>query len=199
MGSVIAWIQAAPDLMNAGFKVYLRDESPTISRNMAKPDKIFQKNEHSNCILTSRPAYAGRRKHRISHQRKGKSSSGEAGKSKLKPILEPRYVDEEKYIDGGAQVTGANEKVPLSLARDKISHRAVKAQAIITVCPLHNTRFDTNQSRIERRFNENYNLPGLHYPQFLGLAWGFRPEEPALKEHRVNPSKAVNIVCASKN
>lgn len=102
-------------------------------------------------------------------------------------------VDEEKYIGGGAQVTGAREKIPLSLARDKLSHKAVKAQAIIIVCPFRNTRFDTNQSRIERRFNENYNLPGLHYPQFLGLALGFSPEEPALKELRVDPSKVVNI------
>ena len=95
LSSVIAGIQAAPDLMNAGFKVYLRDESPSISRTMAKPAKIFQTNEQSYCILTSRLAGAGRRKHRISHQRKAKSSSGEAGKFKLKPIIEPRYVDEE--------------------------------------------------------------------------------------------------------
>ena len=100
----------------------------------------------------------------------------------------------KKYIGSSAQVTGANEKISLSLARDKLSHRAVKAQAIIMVCPFRNTRFDTNKSRIERRFNENYNLPGSHYPQFLGLALGFSPEEPALKELRVDPSKAVNIV-----
>jgi heterodisulfide reductase subunit B len=54
--------------------------------------------------------------------------------------------------------------------------------------------FDTNQARIERMFNETYGMPVLHYPQLLGLAMGFTPEELALKELRVNASKLVSKV-----
>jgi len=103
------------------------------------------------------------------------------------------YVDETECC--GAPVVGVNEKIPFSLARDKLSHiKAAKAQAIITVCPFCHMMFDTNQSRIERVFNETYGLPVLHYPQLLGLAMGFSPEELALKELRVDASKVVSLI-----
>ena len=54
--------------------------------------------------------------------------------------------------------------------------------------------FDTNQMRIERMFNEAYGMPVLHYPQLLGLAMGFKPEELALKELRVDASKVVSLI-----
>jgi len=103
------------------------------------------------------------------------------------------YVDETECC--GAPIVGVNEKIPFSLARDKLSHiKAAKAQAIITVCPFCHMMFDTNQSRIERVFNETYGLPVLHYPQLLGLAMGFSPEELALKELRVDASKVVSLI-----
>ncbi len=37
--------------------------------------------------------------------------------------------------------------------------------------------FDINQPRIERTFNKKFGIPVLHYPQLLGLAMGFPPEE----------------------
>jgi heterodisulfide reductase subunit B len=103
------------------------------------------------------------------------------------------YMDETECC--GAPIVGVNEKIPLSLTREKLSHiKAVSAQAIITVCPYCHIMFDTNQSRIERMFNETYGLPIIHYPQLLGLAMGFSPEELALKELRVDASKVVNLI-----
>lgn len=103
------------------------------------------------------------------------------------------YLDETECC--GAPIIGVNDKIPLSLARDKLSHmKAVNAQAVITVCPFCHMMFDTNQTRIERMFNETYHMPVLHYPQLLGLAMGFSPEELALKELRVDASKVVNII-----
>ena len=54
--------------------------------------------------------------------------------------------------------------------------------------------FDMQQARIERAFGENFNLPVLHYTQLLGLAMGFTPEELALKELRVDPTKIVEAI-----
>jgi len=103
------------------------------------------------------------------------------------------YMDETECC--GAPVIGVNDKIPLSLARDKLAHmKAVNAQAVITVCPFCHMMFDTNQSRIERMFNETYGMPVLHYPQLLGLAMGFSPEELALKELRVDASKVVSVL-----
>jgi len=101
------------------------------------------------------------------------------------------YMDETECC--GAPIAGVNEKIPLQLTRDKLSHiKDVGAQAMITVCPFCHMMFDTNQSRIERMFNETFRLPVLHYPQLLGLAMGFSPEELALKELRVDASKLVS-------
>jgi heterodisulfide reductase subunit B len=54
--------------------------------------------------------------------------------------------------------------------------------------------FDLNQPRIERAFNEKFGIPVLHYPQLLGLAMGFTPEELALNELRVKPTELLSLV-----
>ncbi len=54
--------------------------------------------------------------------------------------------------------------------------------------------FDMQQSRIERMFNEKFELPVLHFPQLLGLAMGFSPDELALKQLRVDPSKTLEAI-----
>lgn len=103
------------------------------------------------------------------------------------------YMDKTECC--GAPVIGVNDKIPLSLARDKLSHmKAANAQAVITVCPFCHIMFDTNQSRIERVFSETYGIPVLHYPQLLGLAMGILPEELALKELRVDAFKMVSLL-----
>ena len=103
------------------------------------------------------------------------------------------YMDETECC--GAPIVGVNDRISLALTRDKLSHmKDVKAQAVITVCPFCHMMFDTNQTRIERTFNETYGMPVLHYPQLLGLAMGFTPEELALKELRVDASKVVALI-----
>jgi heterodisulfide reductase subunit B len=97
------------------------------------------------------------------------------------------YMDETECC--GNPIIGVNEEVPFQMAKEKLEHiRTVQAQALITVCPFCHMMFDMNQPRIERAFNEKFGLPVLHYPQLLGLAMGFSPEELALNELRVKPS-----------
>ncbi len=98
------------------------------------------------------------------------------------------YMDETECC--GAPIIGVNDKIPLQLAREKLDHiRAVGAQALITVCPFCHMMYDLNQPRIERTFNEKFGIPVLHYPQLLGLAMGFGPDELALKQLRVDATK----------
>jgi len=47
VGGGISGVQAALDLGNAGFKVYLIDKSPSIGGRMAQLDKTFPTNECS--------------------------------------------------------------------------------------------------------------------------------------------------------
>jgi heterodisulfide reductase subunit B len=95
----------------------------------------------------------------------------------------------------GNPIIGVNEEVPFQMAKEKLEHiKTVQAQALITVCPFCHMMFDMNQPRIERAFNEKFGLPVLHYPQLLGLAMGFSPEELALNELRVKPSLLLDQI-----
>jgi len=93
----------------------------------------------------------------------------------------------------GAPIVGVNDKIPLYLAGDKLRNvKAVKAEALITVCPFCHMMFDINQPRIERLLSEKFGIPVLHYPQLLGLAMGFTPKEMALDELRVDATNILN-------
>ena len=103
------------------------------------------------------------------------------------------YMDEAECC--GAPSAGINDRIPLELTRDKLNHvKEVGAQALITACPFCHMMYDTNQMRIERTFNESYGIPTLHYTQLLGLAIGLNPEELALNELRVDPSKILTQI-----
>ena len=103
------------------------------------------------------------------------------------------YMDEAECC--GNPIIGVNEIIPFQMAKEKLDHiTAVGAQALITVCPFCHMMFDMNQPRVERAFNEKFGLPVLHYPQLLGLAMGFLPEELALNELRVKPAELLSQV-----
>lgn len=103
------------------------------------------------------------------------------------------YLDESECC--GYTVIAIDDNVALQLTREKLNHiKIVGAQALITVCPSCHLMFDVNQSRIERTFNESYNLPVLHYTQLLGLAMGMSPDELAIKENRVDASKLLQVL-----
>jgi len=103
------------------------------------------------------------------------------------------YIDENECC--GNPIIGVNSQIPLQLARHKLGNiRAVRAQALITVCPFCHMMYDLHQPRIERAFNEKFGIPVLHYPQLLGLAMGMSPDELALKELRVNASELLALL-----
>ena len=93
----------------------------------------------------------------------------------------------------GAPIIGVNDEIPLHLAGDKLKNiKAIKAKALITVCPFCHMMFDINQPRIERVLQEKFEIPILHYPQLLGLAMGIDPEDLAINELRVKPTNFLN-------
>ena len=89
----------------------------------------------------------------------------------------------------GAPIIGVNDEIPLHLAGDKLRNiKAIKAKALITVCPFCHMMFDINQPRIEKVLQEKFEIPIFHYPQLLGLAMGIEPEDLAINELRVKPT-----------
>ena len=117
----------------------------------------------------------------------------------LKGLIELTGADCLDYMDEpeccGYTIIAIDDKVAMQLTREKLQHvKMAGAQALITVCPSCHLMYDMQQARIERFFNEKFELPVLHFPQLLGLAMGFRPDELALKDLRVNPSKILEAI-----
>lgn len=103
------------------------------------------------------------------------------------------YMDETECC--GNPIIGVNDDIPFHMAEEKLGHiKAVKAQALVTVCPACHLMYDLYQTKIERTFNEKFDIPVLHYTQLLGLAMGFTPEELLLNELRVKPTELLSQI-----
>jgi heterodisulfide reductase subunit A len=60
IGAGIAGMQAALDIADAGFKVYLVEREPSIGGHMSQLDKTFPTLDCSSCILTPKMVDVGR-------------------------------------------------------------------------------------------------------------------------------------------
>jgi heterodisulfide reductase subunit A-like polyferredoxin len=60
IGAGIAGIQAALDIADAGYQVYLVEREPSVGGRMAQLDKTFPTLDCSSCILTPKMVDVGR-------------------------------------------------------------------------------------------------------------------------------------------
>jgi heterodisulfide reductase subunit A len=97
VGGGVAGIQAALDLADSGFRVYLVDQSPSIGGTMARLDKTFPTNDCAMCILAPKLVATGRHAN-ITLVTNGEvvGLNGKAGNFKVKVRKRSRYIDEEK-------------------------------------------------------------------------------------------------------
>ncbi len=113
VGAGISGIQAALDLANSGFKVYLVDEAPAIGGKMAQLDKTFPTNDCSMCILSPKFIECARDPNiSIITNAQVDSVSGQAGNFKVTLLKKPRYVDEDKCNGCGTCVDYCSVKIP---------------------------------------------------------------------------------------
>ena len=103
VGGGIGGIQAALDLAESGYKVYLVEESPAIGGTMAQLDKTFPTNDCSMCILSPKLVECGRHPNiELLTYSDILSSEGEPGHFKVKIRKRARSVDLEKCTGCGA-------------------------------------------------------------------------------------------------
>lgn len=65
--------------------------------------------------------------------------------------------------------------------------KASGADCIVVACPLCFLNLDMRQREINRRFQENFNLPIFYFTELMGIALGYPPKELGLPKHFVNP------------
>ncbi|HUW64871.1 MAG TPA: FAD-dependent oxidoreductase [Spirochaetia bacterium] len=103
VGGGIVGMQAALDLAEAGFKVYLVERSPAIGGNMARLDKTFPTNDCSMCTMSPRLVECGRHDNiEILTGAELVGLTGEPGHFEAAVIKHARMVDLEKCIGCGA-------------------------------------------------------------------------------------------------
>ena len=97
IGAGIAGIQAALDIADAGFPVYLVEREPHIGGRMAQLDKTFPTLDCSACILTPKTVSAGQHPLiQLMTYSEVMSVEGEAGAFHVTVKKKPRYVDVDK-------------------------------------------------------------------------------------------------------
>ncbi len=102
VGGGIAGVQAALDLADAGFKVYIVEEKASIGGVMAQLDKTFPTNDCSMCILAPKLVDTGRHPNiEILTQSELLDLQGEAGHFEATVRTRARYVDAEKCTGCG--------------------------------------------------------------------------------------------------
>ncbi len=76
----------------------------------------------------------------------------------------------------GGSLIIPEENMALGLIRKLLDNAAEnRAQCIVTPCPLCQTNLDAYQSKVNRKFKTNYNLPVLFITQLIGIALGVSP------------------------
>ncbi|MBW1980654.1 MAG: CoB--CoM heterodisulfide reductase iron-sulfur subunit A family protein [Deltaproteobacteria bacterium] len=112
IGGGVAGIQAALDLANCGFYVYLVEQSAAIGGGMAQLDKTFPTNDCSMCILSPKLVECGRHLNiELLTMASVESVAGETGRFTVAVREQPRYIDMEKCIACGVCAEKCPKKV----------------------------------------------------------------------------------------
>jgi heterodisulfide reductase subunit A len=93
MGGGVAGIQAALDLADTGYKVYLVEKSPSIGGKMAQIDKTFPTMDCSICILAPKMSDVGKHPNiELLTNSEVTEVGGYIGNFKVKVLKKPRYI-----------------------------------------------------------------------------------------------------------
>jgi len=115
VGAGIAGIQAALDIANAGYKVYLVEREPSIGGHMIQLDKTFPTLDCSSCMLTPKMSDAGSHPHiELFTFSEVEEVKGFVGNFKVKIKRKASYVDNTKCTGCGI----CQEKCPSKVASE---------------------------------------------------------------------------------
>lgn len=128
VGGGIAGIQAALDIANGGYPVYLVERQPSIGGHMAQLDKTFPTLDCSACILTPKMVdLAAHPNVHLLDYSEVVEVQGYVGNFRVKVRRKPRYVDVNKCTGCGSCAEACPRSLPsefdLGLSTRKVIYR----------------------------------------------------------------------------
>jgi heterodisulfide reductase subunit A2 len=190
VGGGVGGCQAALDLANAGFKVYLAESSLSIGGTMAQLDKTFPTLDCSICILGPKLVeVAAHPNIELLSYASLSRIAGQAGSFEVDLTLKPRYVNMSKCVGCGTCTTVCPVIVPsrwnLGLKPRKCI-RIIFAQAVPLRATIEKEYCIDCQMCVAACEHQAINL--LYHPSSrrlsvgaIVLATGARPFDPAIK------------------
>jgi len=113
VGGGISGLQAALDLAESGFYVYLVEKKPAIGGVMPQLDKTFPTNDCSMCTLAPKLVEVGRHLNiEILAPAEVKGLSGQAGDFRVEVLQKARYIDESRCIACGICAAKCPKQAP---------------------------------------------------------------------------------------
>lgn len=92
----------------------------------------------------------------------------------------------------GGSLIISEEDVALDLIHKLLESASINgAECLVTVCPLCQTNLDAYQSRVNKKFKTNYNLPILFFTQLMGIAYELDESDIGLKTSIVPAEKIL--------
>jgi len=105
------------------------------------------------------------------------------------------YRDKMLCCGAGGGVRAAALDVSLDMAKEKLQNiQKTDADLIVTPCGFCVFQFDRGQIEIKDRTGLFFNIPVLHYVQFLGLALGLPPEKLGVYNNAVPTDSVVKKI-----
>jgi heterodisulfide reductase subunit A len=190
VGGGVGGCQAALDLANAGFKVYLAESSLSIGGTMAQLDKTFPTLDCSICILGPKLVeVAAHPNIELLTYASLSRIAGSAGGFEVEVTIRPRYVNMSKCVGCGTCITVCPVIVPsrwnLGLKPRKCI-RIIFAQAVPLRATIEKDYCIDCQMCVQACEHQAINL--LYHPSqrnltvgAIVLATGARPFDPSIK------------------
>lgn len=102
-------------------------------------------------------------------------------------------VYNEKMLCCGSCISRTRDDIGLEIIRTKYqSVTEAGAQLISVNCPACFQMMESYQRNVNRKFEENFNIPIFYITELMALALGYTPEEIGLKFHTVGKGKVFS-------
>lgn len=117
----------------------------------------------------------------------------------LDELVRVTGADSLEYADKkmccGGSVLGIDEDLAVTMSNHKLSvAKEQKADALVSICPFCTVMYEDNQRKAEAKFNKQYGIPVLYYPQLLGLSFGFDGNAVGLRFNRIKPDALLGKI-----